>query len=55
MGWVTYGSSRLILVELGNLRFLQVKTELWIVGVVGGGQRRKALSKKISNQESLHT
>ncbi len=24
MGWVTYGSSRLILVGLGNLRFLQV-------------------------------
>jgi hypothetical protein len=25
LGWVTYGSSRLILVGLGNLRFLQVK------------------------------
>ena len=25
MGWVTYGSSRLILVGLGNLRFVQVK------------------------------
>ncbi len=25
MDWVTYGSSRLILVGLGNLRFLQVK------------------------------
>ncbi len=24
LGWVTYGSSRLILVGLGNLRFLQV-------------------------------
>ncbi len=24
MGWVTYGSSRVILVGLGNLRFLQV-------------------------------
>ncbi len=24
MGWVTYGSSRLILVGLGNLGFLQV-------------------------------
>jgi hypothetical protein len=23
LGWVTYGSSRLILVGLGNLRFLQ--------------------------------
>jgi hypothetical protein len=32
-----------------------IKTELWIVGVVGGGQRRNAISKKISNQESLHT
>jgi hypothetical protein len=25
LGWVTYGSSRLILVGLGYLRFLQVK------------------------------
>jgi hypothetical protein len=24
LGWVTYGSSRLILVGLGKLRFLQV-------------------------------
>jgi hypothetical protein len=24
LGWVTYGSFRLILVGLGNLRFLQV-------------------------------
>jgi hypothetical protein len=24
LGWVTYGSSRLILVGLSNLRFLQV-------------------------------
>jgi hypothetical protein len=24
LGWVTYGSCRLILVGLGNLRFLQV-------------------------------
>jgi hypothetical protein len=26
LGWVTYGSSRLILVGLGNLRFLQVNS-----------------------------
>jgi hypothetical protein len=32
-----------------------IKTELWIVGVVGGVQRRNTISKKISNQESLHT
>ncbi len=28
MGWVTYGSSRVILVGLGNLRFLQVNIPL---------------------------
>ena len=31
-----------------------IKTELWIVGVVGRGQRRNAISKNIYNQESLH-
>ncbi len=31
------------------------KTELWIVGVIGGGQIRNAISTKIIfNQESLH-
>ncbi len=30
MGWVTYGSSRLILVGLGNLRFLQVKAHSFL-------------------------
>jgi hypothetical protein len=30
LGWVTYGSSRLILVGLGNLRFLQVKSHQYI-------------------------
>jgi hypothetical protein len=28
LGWVTYGSSRLILVGLGNLQFLQVNPGL---------------------------
>ena len=39
MGWVTYGSSRLILVELGNLRFLQVLVglgNLWFLQVNPG-------------------
>jgi hypothetical protein len=35
-----------------------MKTEFWILGAmvaVGKGQRRNAISKKISNQESSHT
>ena len=35
MGWVTFGSSRLILVGLGNLRFLQVKLNYEQVGELG--------------------
>ncbi len=32
LGWVTYNSSRLILVGLGNLRFLQVKNSGNVLG-----------------------
>jgi hypothetical protein len=35
LGWVTFGSSRLILVGLGNLRFLQVKLNYEQVGELG--------------------
>ncbi len=31
MGWVSYGSSRLILVGLGNLQFLQVKKHVFLL------------------------
>jgi len=30
LGWVTYGSSKIILVGLGNLPFLQVNTEIGV-------------------------
>ncbi len=34
MGWVTYGSSRLILVGLGNLRFLQVNLKMRLTALL---------------------
>jgi hypothetical protein len=38
-----------------DFSYFLIKTELWIVGVIGGWQRRNAISKKISIQERLHT
>jgi hypothetical protein len=38
-----------------TFHIFSIETEFWIVGVVGGGQRRNTISKKISNKESSHT
>ncbi len=49
-GWWQQGRAPKVAVVGVDFPYFFIKTELWIVGVVDGGQR----SKTISNQESLH-
>jgi hypothetical protein len=49
------GATKTAVARVDFFHIFSIKTEFWIVGVVGGGQRRNAISKKISNQKRSHT
>ncbi len=54
-GWRQQGRAMKVVVAGVDFSYFFMKTEFWILGVVGKGQRRRAISKKISNQKRSHT